>query len=82
MKYDFIVTFDCAYVYFRYLFLGFERMVVGIKLRCLLAIQLCASGRAANYDNKTGQAPSETVHRRPCHIDARIFGSSLAPSIR
>ena len=28
--YDFIVTFDCAYVYFRYLFLGFERMVVGI----------------------------------------------------
>jgi hypothetical protein len=29
-KYDFIVTFDCAYVYFRYLFVGFERMVVGI----------------------------------------------------
>ena len=28
--YDFIVTFDCAYVYFRYLFEGFERMVVGI----------------------------------------------------
>ena len=27
---DFIVTFDCAYVCFRYSFVGFERMVVGI----------------------------------------------------
>ena len=28
--YDSIVTFDCAYVYFRYLFVGFESKVVGI----------------------------------------------------
>ena len=29
--YDLFVTFDCAYVtvYFRYLFMGFERIVVG-----------------------------------------------------
>ena len=28
-KYDLFVTFDCAYVYFRYLFVCFERKVVG-----------------------------------------------------
>ena len=28
MKYDLFVTFECACVYFRYLFMGFERIFV------------------------------------------------------